>query len=300
MSSALLLSKCCCDDPSPCTSPFVKCSYCDWTGIPKWLIQCTLPGITKTNWTLTRTGAYTWEYLDNQAYFVLGINSAECTIQCWFGGNYVSRTMGVYMTMAGTLVSTGVTPPISIPFRCCALGPAVPKEIITTISGVEICALTGNNVGCTYPSAFRCDIALSGGPINGTFAVPAVGYSRATGCAWYEAEIAKLRFTLGSNSIEYPIYMSYRSFIWDVAIFCYVEEQYPEWFLNPPGGWRPTHTYFPMYVVWESTCNNTMTWQNLSMDPEQCKYGAVTGYNGYVTATPIHDDNWTPPPDIWR
>lgn len=91
MAGILLPSKCCCDNPGPCTSPFLKCPNCDWQWMPRWLIQCMLPGIVKASWILTRTGQYRWECQDDKVHWVFSIiSSTQCTIQCWFGDNYVS------------------------------------------------------------------------------------------------------------------------------------------------------------------------------------------------------------------
>jgi len=206
------------------------------------------------------------------------------------------------MTMAGTLVNTGVTPPISIPFRCCAMGATIPKEIIATVSGVSLCPVFTPSTPCHLPGLPKCGITISGN-VNGTFVVPLNSYWRSSGCGSHVAEIAKLRFSVDGNTSEGSVYLSFRYMFFDVYIYCEFYEY--EWWFNPPSpGGFPRYQLVHIFGGDGVVCDFPITVPNRSTQgvpgqPCDWTYTGTIGHSGSLTATPVHDDNWTPPPDKW-
>ena len=290
------IGKCCCTPAGPCQSPYIHCRSCDVKWVPRWRLQYS-PGVQgATAWTLTRTGDSTWGYSDSSVTWTMEYLGQES------GGlqRYLFRVVG---TDAGgdfvdtTAWSDSGTPTKGLPLialandlRVCAMGAAVPKEFIITVSGVSLCgSVSGYYLGGTL-TVDQADVAL-----NGTFVVPNTGRA-GDECGRFSLRLGTIRyrFTPYSGPDEYAT----RDVILGVGP---ESNSIPYMGVAPlPSGWFgdgiPRRA--DMFVGQPSAyCDAAITVANgnTACYPGPGTSQVPVGYGGQMTITPIHDDGWVPP-----
>jgi len=266
--------------------------------VPRWRIQCQIPGVTKSNWTLTRTGATRWEITDGNIQWVMTYSdtSPNIVIQCYVNGQQYMTTFNGRPVWSGYINGWAI--------RICAIGVNIPKEYIVTTSDVELCA--------SFPvySAFQqCGpttgyvISIANGALNGTFTLPQWGNVASNGCLSYRTQqpIASIRISMnyvGQNSIQLdvPMYLSV-TYSGGNAPFLSLGGT-----VNIPAEWFPPDVDYPncsipVSAAFVSGLSSTVVScdEPVTLQGGQCStmFNSVAR-NGTATVTPIHDDAWTP------
>ena len=273
---------------------------CSLKWVPRWRIQCSVPGVAKASWVLTRTGDTRWEYADNDVQWVLtySTTSPNIVIQLYIGGSQYLTTFNGRPPWSGYINGWAI--------RICALGVVIPKEYTVTTSGIQPYpdyTMLNNPTSCSINNLVYFRELLSGS-LNVTTNLSLLRFYAETssqrGCGVYRSEpIATVRLSQYGNK-DPAVWSVYVQVSGNNTIDVYAAGGVPDGWLmywGDPPQTNCTGSIGLFHGTHSDMCDSTVTVDNFY---PHCQSGQNNGaYGGHATATPIHNDNWTPPPSTW-